>query len=208
MWDTASDSKQPHRMKKKVRKIMLALLVVGTLAACSRDERAIRQLCAEMHRQYPAATLQDLYKSCYQDFFGAEHLMSDTAAARHYLHEELSEYRNTGLTGIPEREPTGFRHRFVRISLSCVTEGKMSEEELLQRFMEAASHDNALTGDWVEEWNTIERIAIQTVPAWKDSTLQAGLRQAAERHSTVRHSDTYRETYHPHYRIVPNKNEQ
>ena len=194
-------------MKGNLRIIMLAMVAIGTMAACSREERAIRQLCREMHRQYPAATLQDLYKSCYQDFFGAEHLVGDTAAARHYLHEELSGFRADSRTGIPEQEPTGFRHRFVRISLACVTEGKMTEEELLQRFVEAASHDNALTADWAEEWKRIERIAIQTVPAWKDSTLQAGLMQAAMQHSAVRHSDAYREAYRPHYRIVRNKTE-
>ena len=190
-----------------MKHVTILLFAALAAAGCSREERAVRQLCAGMHRQYPAATLQDLYKSCYQDFFGAEHLMTDTAAARHYLNEELAGFRTDGRTGIPEQEPSGFRHRFVRISLACVTEGKMTEEELLQRFVEAASHDNALTADWAEVWKRIERIAIQTVPAWKDSTLQAGLMQAAMQHSAVRHSDAYREAYRPHYRIVRNKTE-
>ena len=99
-------------MKGNLRIIMLAMVAIGTMAACSREERAIRQLCREMHRQYPAATLQDLYKSCYQDFFGAEHLVGDTAAARHYLHEELSGFRADSRTGIPEQELTAGKYTF------------------------------------------------------------------------------------------------
>ena len=89
----------------------------------------VRLLCLYIAERYPAATLQDVYKTCYQDFFGAEHLMRDTAAARHYLHSELEQCREQDLSAMPLREPTGFRHRFVRMNLLNIINGSITEEE-------------------------------------------------------------------------------
>lgn len=163
-----------------------------------------------MVAQYPEANLQDVYKTCYQDFFGAEHLMQDTAAARAYLRYELSELGNEEMRelGMPMRESTGFRHRFVRINLAMVVNGEMSEEELLQRFIEAAWDErmndlrDERMNEWAEEWAQIERIAIEVQPAWQDEELQALLREAANNRQAVRHSESFRNTYKPHYRII------
>lgn len=189
-------------------RIGLFLWGMVSLTACvQRGEIPIdevRALCEQIAEHYPAATLQDVYKTCYQDFFGAEHLMQDTAAARKYLQYELNELRNEGVNelGMPMREQTGFRHRFERINLAMVVNGAMSEEELLQLFIEAAGKDNALHDRWSEEWSEIERIALDLQPAWQNEELQKALREAAANNQAVRHSESFRNTYKPHYRII------
>jgi len=150
---------------------------------------------------------QDVYKTCYQDFFGAEHLMHDTVAARKYLHAELNGLEDEVFSGLvsdrmPMHEPTGFRHRFERINLSLVLNGTMSEEELLQLFIEAAGKDNALHDRWAEEWKQIETIALEVQPMWQNEELQNLLHQAAANNQAVRHSESFRDTYKPHYRII------
>ena len=162
----------------------------------------IRSMCRQMIDTYPKATLQDVYKTCFQDFFGAEHLLSDTAAARRYLHSEIEQCAGTELSRMPASEPTGFRHRFIRINLSEVLSGKMTEQELLSLFIRAASKNNAYSADWLSEWREIEQIALSVHPEWKDETLQRALRQAAESKSAVRHSEAFRKAYNPHYRII------
>lgn len=181
-----------------------AALVAGGIVAipCDNEDKAIRQMCEEIHEQYPMATLQDVYKTCYQDYFGAEHLMNDTAAARQYLQRELEECRDTDMSFMPKTEPTGFRHRFTRINLACVVGGELTEEQLLKMFIDAASKDNAFGDAWPEEWQKIERIALQACPDWANEPLQAELRLAAECNHAVRHSEAFRNAYHPHYRIV------
>ena len=159
-------------------------------------------MCIEMIEHYPAATLQDLYKTCYQDFFGAEHLMRDTAAARQYLHSELEQCGEQDLSAMPLREPTGFRHRFVRINLRNIQEGYMTEEALLILFIDAAGKENSVHDDWASEWQKIETIALQIHPAWKNKELQKELRKAADLQAAVRHSEAFRNTYNPHYRII------
>ncbi len=177
-------------------------LVMTLCTSFNQDARAIRSLCEELHAQYPLATLQDVYKTCYQDYFGAEHLMTDTAAARLYLHRELEECRDTDMSFMPKQEPTGFRHRFVRVNLSCVIDGDLTEEQLLDRFIGAAGKDNAYGQDWAKEWEAIVKIALQVCPSWSDPELQSDLQKAAQNKQAVRHSEAFRNAYNPHYRIV------
>ena len=173
-----------------------------SLFSCKSDDKAIRLMCEEIHENYPMATLQDIYKTCYQDFFGAEHLMNDTAMARKYINMELEQCRDTDLTLMPKFEPTGFRHRFTRINMRCVVDGTLTEDELLFMFINAAGKDNAFSDDWYSEWLKIETIALEVNPEWEDRDLQNELREAAEGNYAVRHSDEFRENYNPHYRIV------
>lgn len=187
---------------KSIFFVIVGGIAVSLLTACNNENKAIRQMCEEIHAQYPLATLQDVYKTCYQDYFGAEHLMSDTAAARQYLQRELAECRNTDMSLMPKREPTGFRHRFSRINLSCIVEGDLTEKQLLALFFDAAGKENAYGDAWAEEWQKIERIALKVCPDWANEPLQAELRLAAEGNHAVRHSEAFRKAYHPHYRIV------
>ena len=169
-------------------------------------EDSVRSLCEYMVTVYPQATLQDLYKTCYQDFFGAEHMISDTAAVRAYLHQEYMQALELGKQidtySLPNMEPTGFRHRFMRMYLyydwSLM---EITEELIFQSFLQAGSigpvHD-----DWYGEWCQIEHIALQFHPEWHNEELQTLLRQAASNNQAVHHSAAYRENYHPHYRII------
>lgn len=182
--------------------VKLLLILLVPLAA-------VQQFCEDMVSRYPAATLQDVYKSCYQDFFGAEHMVRDTAAARRYLRYELEQMvQESSSKAMLLREPTGFRHRFVRINLQTVLNGQMTEDELLQRFLEAANgtkDDVRYANEWVDEWAEIERIALDVHPEWKDAALQEALREAAAKKAAVHHSESYRFTYKPHYRIILNE---
>lgn len=194
-----------------MRKLIILALAVAMLVACAQTEnvpaKAVRELCVYMVQVYPQATLQDLYKTCYQDFFGAEHAISDTASARKYLRYELNELRNEGVNELrmPLREPTGFRHRFVRANLRLIlTDSVMTENELFDAFMAAANTSAPVRENWADEWAQIESIALQVHPAWTDPELQALLREAAKTNSAVHHSEAFRQAYHPHYRIIPN----
>lgn len=189
-----------------MRKIIPIIIVIFAFAACETkkqsDEQAIRTMCHGIIKTYPEATLQDVYKTCFQDFFGAEHLLQDTAVAHLYLSNELKACADQDLSAMPVSEPTGFRHRFTRLNLSQVLTGQMSEEELFERFVEAAGRDNAVGDNWVGEWRQIETIALDVHPEWADSALQEELRHAASVSSAVRHSESFRNTYNPHYRII------
>ncbi len=192
-------------MKKLFFNLILCIFAMMLFSCENQENKAIRTMCQDIHNRYPLATLQDIYKTCYQDFFGAEHLMNDTAAARQYIHYELEQCRDTDLSLMPDYEPTGFRHRFVRVNFSNLVEGQLTEEQLVMMFIDAAAHDNAFGSDWLSEWRLIEQIALGVNPEWAAASLQAELTEAAENNYAVRHSEAFRNAYNPHYRIVRNK---
>lgn len=181
---------------------VLTPLLMACSTAPDNDEKAIRTMCTEIAERYPQATLQDVYKTCYQDFFGAEHLLKDTAMAHNYLMSEIAACKDENLSAMPDYEPTGFRHRFTRVNLSLIHAGQLSESELFSRFVDAAGQNNAYSDNWSAEWQQIETIALEKHPQWQDSALQAELRHAASVPCAVRHSEAFRNAYHPHYRIV------
>ena len=185
-----------------LKRVVLFGFLLMTLTSCNDNDIAIRRMCEDIHSRYPQATLQDIYKTCYQDFFGAEHLMNDTAAARQYIHYELEQCKGTDMSAMPKREPTGFRHRFTRVSFACLVDSDLTEEQLVMMFIGAAGKDNAFSDDWASEWKNIERIALNVNPDWADTELQSELTEAAEKHCAVRHSEAFRDNYNPHYRIV------
>ena len=68
---------------------------------------------------YPKSRLLDIYKSCFQDYMGAEHLVSDRQRVKVYLDEEL---QSTSLDSLLTwlYEPCGVNGRYVRVSIRAI----------------------------------------------------------------------------------------
>ena len=174
------------------------LLCSFCLFGQSFDTLAIRESIERQKMAYPESTLQDIYKSFYQDRFGPGHMISDTASARSYLMRELSEMADTSTVYY---EPTGSEGRFVRVYLSAVSDGLITAEQLLDAFVRSANMVKAET-DWEAEWKavvgTITKYGIR-VNGFEDASL---LDEASRNRQAVHHSRAYNAAYHPHYRIV------
>ena len=193
------------------KRIIFALAVLSLIACAPKKtvpEEAVWTLCADMVSTYPQATLQDLYKTCYQDFFGPGHMVTDSDAALAYIREEVKGLKSEGVKELRSEgkdELTGFRHRFVRLDLRRIVLGETSEQEVLHRFMDAANTATPVHNDWAGEWKQIETIALDVHPQWKDAALQEALHDAAAKKAAVHHSESYKSTYKPHYRIIKNE---
>ena len=160
-----------------------------------------------VHRQlqtYPQSRLLDLYKSCFQDYMGAEHLVSDRQGVKAYLDEELN---TTTLNDLMpwNYEPCGIDSNYYRVSIRTIKENVISENMLLDAFIRSANTPKRLS---VEEWSKRWHVIIDTIDkmqlglpyyqqdkAFIDSILSVG-------RYAISHSPEYREAYHPHYRIV------
>ncbi len=152
---------------------------------------------------YPKSHVLDLYKSCFQDYMGAEHLVSDRERVKAYLDEELT---TTDTDDLPEwlYEPCGINGRYVRVSLRTVKEGLITEDMLLDAFIRSANIKRPSVKSWSRKWHkiigTIDKMNLN-LPDYDqekqfiDSILSVGK-------YAISHSSDYREAYHPHYRIV------
>jgi len=180
--------------------LVLALACSFSLFGQSIDTIAMRSAIERQLATYPESTLQDIYKSFYQEHFGPGHIISDTASARRYLMRELSEM---GKTASPYFEPTGSQGDYVRVYLSAVADSLITAEQLLDAFVRSANSWQEPTISWMEKWEAI--VSIIQANKFELEGFETDLpllTEAARNNQAVHHSRRYNEAYHPHYRIV------
>ena len=181
--------------------ILLSLAMMLSLSISAQD---IRGFVNKQMEIYPKSRLLDIYKSCFQDYMGAEHLVSDKQTVQNYLDEELATVSLDEL--MPwYYEPCGIDGKYVRVNLRTVKENIITKEALLDAFIRSAnSEKRPSVNSWREQWHRIiERIDAmspnllnyQEDKQYIDSILAIGK-------YAISHSPEYREAYHPHYRIV------
>ena len=185
-------------MKKR---LLLSIALIMSVAISAQDIEGFvnRQL-----QSYPKSRLLDIYKSCFQDYMGAEHLVSDRKIVKAYLDEELN---TTSLDELMPwyYEPCGIESCYYRVSIRAIKEGIITEDQLLDAFIRSA---NSETRPSVESWSDRWHMIIGTIDQMKldlpdfqedkqfiDSVLSVGK-------YAISHSPDYRNAYHPHYRIV------
>ena len=185
-----------------MNKLLLVWALVRSFSLFGQpiDTVAVRSAIEMQLATYPESTLQDFYKSFYQEHFGPGHIISDTASARRYLMRELSEM---GETASPYFEPTGSQGDYVRVYLSAIADSLITAEQLLDAFVRSANLWQEPTVSWMEKWEAIVSIIqANKIELEGFETDLPMLTEAARNNQAVHHSRRYNEAYHPHYRIV------
>lgn len=157
--------------------------------------------------RYPEATLQDVYKSMFQDRFGVAHMLGGREDVVAYIEQELR-LCDTHREVNDYFEVCGWRGDFVRVNLSVVRDGRMTAEELADMFVQSANlaprADSLALRAWEVEWRTIVEQCYSRLRVIddfeRDSVYLADLISRGE--YVVHHSRRYNKHYAPHYRIV------
>ena len=151
---------------------------------------------------YPEATLQDIYKGCFQDRFGPAHILTNRDAAKNYILREVS---TADSFGCADYEPCGQRGDYYRVNLRLVADGIISADELTDALMQSAQGvDSAMISGWHREWCEIQNV-VRNMPQCpksfsRDSTDIAQLHNSGK--YVMHHSKAFNEHYKPHYRII------
>ena len=196
------------------------ILTILTLLGLTASAQDIEDYVRRQMETYPKSRLMDIYKSCFQDYMGAEHLVSDRQGVKDYLDEELKSTRTDDLQPW-YYEPCGLDSMYYRVSLRAVKEGLIPADMLLDAFIRSANRwsveespdlkagrhgmrKKPTVASWKKRWHRILRTVDGmelSLPRYDgdrrfiDSLLNAGK-------YAVSHSPEYREAYRPHYRIV------
>lgn len=183
------------------RILLLSFSLMLSIFASAQD---IQTFVQKQMETYPKSRLLDIYKSCFQDYMGAEHLVSDRQRVKAYLDEEL---QSTSLDSLMTwlYEPCGVDGRYVRVSIRAIKEGLIKEDMLLDAFIRSANtSERRSIESWRDRWQviigTIEQMRLQLPNYDKDKQFIESILSAGK--YAISHSPEYREAYHPHYRIV------
>ena len=183
----------------------LFLILTKTTDCCPSSVDKIKVAVERQLRDYPKSTLQDLYKSFFQDRFGPGHLVSDTSAAGNYLRYELNNSEN-----FHERyyEPTGYENNYCRVNISVIKENKISYQKYFDAFLRSVEKiDLDAISEWKEEWSEIESVIVSMNLDLENfeedlEMIHSVLEQGKY---AVHHSEIYNSEYQPHYRIIEKK---
>lgn len=185
-------------MKTLITLAITAMCLVG--CATNTENKRIEQAVNTLIGKYPEATLQDVYKSFYQERFGPGHMIPNVENARNYLMSEMEQAsENSGAY----YEPTGSGGKYIRVYLNAVADGKISAEQLLDAFVESANNVEPRSDKWSEQWSKIVNvIEKKQLPVAAGDELKQWLKECSEQDEAVHHSEAYNQVYRPHYRIV------
>ena len=184
---------------KKTIFVVLAMLYAYTLSA-----QDIQGFVTKQMQTYPKSRLLDIYKSCFQDYMGAEHLVSDKQRVKAYLDEEL---QTTSLDDLMPwyYEACGVNGQYVRVSIRAIKENLITEDVLLDAFIRSANSDMRPTVEsWRDRWHkivgTIDQMELNLPNYQQDRTFIDSILSVGK--YAISHSSEYCEAYRPHYRIV------
>ena len=189
-----------------LRLVNTLLLLIAFVCAHAQtkcvDAANVRSAVERMIADYPHSTLQDIYKSFFQDNFGPGHAVPDSAQAAAWLRGELAKVERLD---VQLYEPTGYNGNYYRVSLAAVASGKVQQDALLSAFLRSVRMvQPSEVAAWVKEWEQIEGIIATmelSLPNY-DADAKAIAAMLAEGHYAVHHSRVYNEHYAPHYRII------
>ena len=164
----------------------------------------IRGFVSRQMETYPESRLLDIYKSCFQDYMGAEHLVSDRQRVKAYLDEEL---QTTSLDDLMPwyYEPCGVNGQYIRVSIRVIKENLITEDLLLDAFIRSANSEKRPSVEsWRDEWHkiigTIDQMELGLSRSGQDRAFIDSILTVGK--YAISHSPEYREAYRPHYRIV------
>jgi len=168
-------------------------------------EKIIKKLISDEFHFHPEAELIDYYKLFFQGTFGPEHIIPNPESAYNYLKIEIE--NNT----IFEKEfyqNISYLNYFYRVNLWIIKDGIVSIDEFFNAFLNSRKLENIISEkEWFEEWNFIQQKIIELNSPLKNlkdqiETLQKKIK---DNNFCFHHSKIYKKKYHPHYRIISQK---
>ena len=180
--------------------ILLLLLIINIESKFDMD----LSILLEQIKNHPNQTLQDVYKSCYQDEYGPGHLISNESSAINSLLQEINTIEKD-YTPITLFEQTGIYGNYLRVDLTLVRDGVIPFFVLFRALTISATIGGQKSD---ENWSTIWSEIVEEVKKSElkfenfEEDLENLDRISKSEDKVVHHSEMYENIYHPHYRII------
>lgn len=158
-----------------------------------------RKALIDHYQRYPKLQIQDVFKFLYQSAFGCEHFVASTDAATRMIEEEYSRLCIKDdpietLDGAYSRVPVSYLNRGLRAE----TFGKLF----------AASAESKPDGRirLLEKINVAKQLVLERVLPFSEKEFDRAVKEWKEKgYPAVHHSELFRKSYCPHYRVIANR---
>jgi hypothetical protein len=164
--------------------------------------RAVKTLAWREFVLFPKANLIDYYKLFYQGTFGPGHIIKDRKSAYDYL---LIELKECSKTEIPFLQDISFINPYCRVSVEVIEKKMIDIDAYFDLLLESCNVQRILTPiEWNEAWMDIENILFQILPKLNEPENVELIHDNlyGDKLPMFRHSELFRDTYLPHYRLI------
>lgn len=155
-----------------------------------------KEFILQQIKNHPALQPKDLCKALYQSVFGCGHLVNDPSAAANYIRREASFAPPQPMTVEP------LDGDYSRVYLSCLGTG-LSAETFAKLFAASTARSGG-TIDTLEEKLAVVFTLRDALPFSLEAWEAESAAWKASGYPTCHHSDFYRKSYHPAYRLLHN----
>ena len=199
----------------KLRHLLLASLlifsIVPTVGAQGKSPEGVQDGRREALERYmwrfPQSQLVDVYKYCFQDVFGLEHLLNDSLGAVRYIENELAQSDTFDWQMPLFFYPTMGGH-YVRVDINYIRMGVIPLGTMVSAMLQSRALNDIGSAAYLEEWKaewgaicrTLDGIRPRPLNFEADSMRISDMLSAGR--YALHHSALFNKTYHQHYRII------
>ena len=163
------------------------------------QQAELRQILSAHAARYPLMTPCDAVKLLYQNEFGGGHLIRDRERAMAFLQ---AEYESTPHDpSLPLFEDIG--NGMVRVMLAALDGSAYPPEALMDDFVRSAALHTGTVEAFLQKLEVLRELTREGSLPFSAEALEGYLQEyTAAGCPMVSHSDIYRQTYRPAYRVV------
>lgn len=156
-----------------------------------------RQLLINHYKKYPALQIKDLFKFLYQSTFGCEHLLCNEEKAIDYIKEEYIECGKVFIEALDGD--------YTRVSLGFLDEG-LTAETFGRLFSLSAKEEKGSIDDLLKKLEILRELIIENALPFTLEEFEKEIKEwEKEEFSPIHHSEEFRASYKPSYRLIHNK---
>jgi hypothetical protein len=160
----------------------------------------LKKLLDRQLLRYPVMEIQDLYKLLYQAAMGSEHVLSEFAAARSRIQDEINSFTGGGNVRCESISPDG---TIFRIHLRPFAENPDHLDAIGEAFVLTYRSSEGSTARLRLFWSAVEQICSAGHLPFEPFQLRQFFFQQEDNHfAAVHHSSRYHKAYRPAYRVV------
>ena len=172
-----------------------------TSIKAAEERQALKRILLGHVQRYPGLRPQDLYKLLYQAAMGCEHAVQDVAEARTWLEREVRRLHEGPQE--PTVDPIAPDGRIVRINVRPYLAKRGDLDRLFAAFIQTAAEFMGSLDVLQRYLSHTEEMEVAGELPFSSNTLKGFFaKREAEGFPAVHHSDAYRRSYRPAYRIV------
>ncbi len=165
------------------------------------DNEKTRKLLIAHYKRYPLLKIEDIFKYLHQSSFGCEHLIASPYAAANYIQKEAQSL-SPSAEHILIEELDG---EYCRVHLSYLKKGLRAETLGKLLFLSAQHHPEGVSLLEEKLRVAISLIEDGILPFEKNAFAEALEIWKNDGYPALHHSESFREMYHPAYRVIKSK---